>query len=659
MTKEIWILGIGGSHNGSICLLHGNKIAVAIQEERLVGAKHARVYAGRKSLGIRYCLDAAGISLEHLDRVVVASQRAIRHPENDHRLNPDLRGLTAPVDVVSHHLAHAASAYATSGFKHSAVLVVDGMGSPIEDLRSNDLAKVIDPVPSSSEHLSIYEAVAGCINPLEVHTTTRWIEKDPQGMWQFGSLGGMFAATAQQIFGNPNDAGKVMGLAPYGHPTFPVEDLVQYVNGRLLFPSVVPHTIRGTERWPARQQDYANLAASVQHALEVIMLQICARVRELTDARHLCLAGGVALNSVANQKLCAKTGFESIHIIPASCDSGVAVGAAYLGLWACGVLPPHPPTRIDFGGRSYRVGEVDTSIRTTPYVQAHPPTDLLGEVVDRLISGQIGAWFQGGSELGPRSLGNRSILCSPCRPNAKLHLNSRVKFRESFRPFAPSVLADRAEQWFEFGNTSTDSPFMLRVVPFHEQVCGRVPGVVHVDGTGRLQTVSRQDNPRFYDLIESFGQRTGIPILLNTSLNVRGEPVVETPEDALWCFLGTGLDFCVLNDTIVTKSPAFNSVLDLVPRIVALEYTLRLPVRDHALSNQLVGENAVSLKVSTPQGVHECTIPLKMVPVLSRIDGITSGRGIAAAIEAPEIDVQLTLLLLRRLHAIELSDESI
>lgn len=645
-----WVLGISASHNGAYCLLRGHDIHVAVQEERLVGVKRARVYGARRALGLQYCLDAAGITAADLSMIVLSCQGPAAAAENDISRHPDLAGLAGvPLRIVPHHLAHAASAIAASGHDRAAVLVVDGAGSAVADLCAASRRALVDAgaAPDALEHLSLFQACGGALTPLEIHAST-WIEPRREGMRDFFSLGSMYAAVVEQIFGDVReigheamDAGKVMGLAPYGRPVVPAEEFVTLEGNRITFTNLVQRRFPYRDRWPSRRRAYEDLAASVQRALEMALLHTVARLRALSGETRLCMAGGVALNSVANQRICESRIFDDVFIVPYAEDSGVAVGAAYLGLWELAGWSRRPQSRRDAHGRSSRDDDIQEAIDAVPDVVARRPADLLGEVADRLLRGEIGGWFQGGAELGPRALGQRSILCSPCAGDAKETLNARVKFREAFRPFAPSVLAEHAGAWFDFGG-SPDSPFMLRVVPFRADRRGGVPAVVHVDGTGRVQTLTAKDHGRFYELVARFHEKSGVPILLNTSMNVRGEPIVETPVDALWCLLGTGLHFCVLHGLIVTKRETFGSVLDYIPVLVA--DAGGTPGADR------------TVRASTPWGSVEQRLPPRLVPVLGAIDGRRDGHAVRAALADGRTSLELThdLLLLRRMRVVRL-----
>ena len=277
------------------------------------------------------------------------------------------------------------------------------------------------------------------------------------------------------------------------------------------------------------------------------------RLRELSGSENLAYAGGVALNSVANERIIRESGFKNVYIMPAAEDSGTAIGAAYHGLWQLTQHNSQHQVMHDAPGRSYSAKEISTAIDASPNVIVIQSTEVISDAVQLLCEGKIIGWFDGGSELGPRALGQRSILCDPRHPNAKETLNSRVKMREAFRPFAPAVLLEEAPNWFEFGETSPESPFMLRVVDVKPEKRQLVPAIVHVDGTGRVQTLTRKNNGRFYELVSEFFAQTGVPMLLNTSFNRMGEPIIETPADAIKCLLNTGLDCCVFEDRIVFK----------------------------------------------------------------------------------------------------------
>ena len=558
MNKEPWILGISASHNGSVCLLKGDEIVVAIQEERLSRFKRHRIRGAGPSKALAYCLDYAGIEPSDLSLVVLCVQGRAADEIHDLRREPLLNIIrhSIPTLIIPHHYGHAFSVFATSGFKESAVLVVDGTGSPVADFTVEEQQVSNGAAADSWETISLYYASGTEIVPLEKHVVERgaWLGLHDGEMPSFGSLGGMFSAAAEQIFGEVTEAGKVMGLAPYGQAAFPASDFFDIVSGRFHFKDTVPLRFRHRERWPNCASEYEALAGSVQSALEAALAYLVHHIRELCPTENLCYAGGVALNSVANERIIRESGFKNVYIIPAAEDSGASIGAAYYGLWQ---LTQHNSLRRilhDAPGRRYATADVAAALEGRTDVRVADSTDVLADAVDLLCDGKIIGWFDGGSELGPRALGQRSILCDPRQPDAKETLNRRVKMREAFRPFAPAVLLEEAPNWFDFGETTTESPFMLRVVPVKELRKDKVPAIVHVDGTGRVQTLTHENNGRFYDLVKKFYEKTDVPMLLNTSFNRMGEPIIETPADAIECLLNTGLDCCVFEDRIVFKA---------------------------------------------------------------------------------------------------------
>ena len=599
-TNEPWVLGLSASHNGAACLLQGDRIVAAIQEERLAGKKRARLQGSRPSLAVRYCLGLAGIEPSQLDLIVLCAQTDTRLPENDLGANPyfDIARNGTPTLTISHHAGHAISAFATSGFDEAAALVVDGMGSPTTDLSEDEKRAVIDDCAIGGETSSIYACNGVSLMALEKHLIDqgRWLAAPPPGssMPAFGSLGGMFSAAAAQIFGDAMDAGKVMGLAPYGSPAIDPEAFFEIRDGRFVFSDQVPRQFTSDDRWPNDRRRYEDLACSVQNALEHALMYLVGRVRELCPSPKLVYSGGVALNSVANERIIRETGYDEVYIIPAAEDSGPAIGAAYYGLWHLqGAGTPRALQRDAFGA-IYDSREVAAAIERTPAVVAKHTADAVDTAANLLASGKIIGWFTGRSELGPRALGQRSILCDPRQPDAKSQLNERVKHREGFRPFAPVVPLENVSEWFEIDGYDQRSPFMLRVMRFRPEKRDLVPAVVHVDGTGRVQTVTREANGAYYDLVRAFGDRTGVPVVLNTSLNVMGEPIVETPEDALWCLLLTQLDACVFDDAVVVKKDNFESLADLCPYLLVEPRNIQ----------RLPAGNGLLLEVETPWARH-------------------------------------------------------
>lgn len=555
-NSDPWVLGISASHNGAVCLLRGDEIVVAVQEERLTRVKRQKIFGAQESLAMNYCLDYAGIKPRDLSMVVISALERARSPLNDLKANQFLQveHNRIPTLVIPHHYAHAVSVFATSGFENAAVLVADGAGSPTEDLFEDEIKTIKGPARQGWEWVSLYSAKGTTITPLEKHLLDGFRELfSGTGMYRFRSLGLIFNAVAAQVFNDPFDAGKVMGLAPYGRPSIPADQFFEIRDGQFIFHDKIQALFQHRERWPQRQQEYQDLACSTQNALEVALLYLVEHLHELYPSENFCYAGGVALNSIANERIIRESAFKNVFIAPAAEDSGPALGAAYHGLWQLTKTNTRRRMAHDALGRPYPREVVAQAIAETPAVEVVATSNVVETAVDLLCAGHNLGWFQGRSELGPRALGQRSIICDPRRPEAKQELNSKVKHREEFRPFAPVVLLEEAAQWFEWDDVTPESPYMLRIAKFREEKQALVPAVVHVDGTGRVQTLTREANGEFYELVARFGERTGVPIILNTSFNVMGMPIVETPFDALQCLLATGLDYCVLGETLVKK----------------------------------------------------------------------------------------------------------
>jgi len=307
----------------------------------------------------------------------------------------------------------------------------------------------------------------------------------------------------------------------------------------------------------ARNQYYADVAASIQAVTEDVVLAMARTAHAATGLTRLALAGGVALNSVANGRVLRETPFEELYVQPAAGDGGGAVGAALVAQHSQHGQPPSFVMEHAYWGRAYDEAETRAAIDAAGLPAEHVASEdrLVARAVDALTAGQVIGWFNGRFEWGPRALGNRSILADPRRAEMKDVINTKIKFREPYRPFAPSVLVADAERFFDLPDAKRHYParFMLYVAPVKPAARETLPAITHVDGTARLQTVDRELNPRYHSLIEAFGQQTGVPVVLNTSFNLKGEPIVASPADALSTFARSGLDLLVLNDWIVRK----------------------------------------------------------------------------------------------------------
>lgn len=543
------VLGLGGSHHDyGACVVADGRIVSAVEEERLTRKKVGFGLGPRlqRCLAADYVLAEAGMTIDDIHLIFA----------NDF-LNPvySLR-FKDRVEWIGHHMSHAASTFYTSPFEQAAVLVMDGRGS------EHTVAG-----QRYAETITCYAGDAGGLRPLHaVHGRVLTHEHAFDQICE-NSVGGMYETVAKCIglrtVGGVGAPGKAMGLAPYGTPRY-VNDLAQLYQlcdgdfqqsqAQLReLANLVARELARTRDSQAADEVRADFAFAVQAHTEDIIVEIARRLHERTGARRLCLAGGVALNSVANYKILIQTPFDEIYIVPAAGDSGTSLGAALFGYYGSGRHPwePAPAPFSPYLGREYSEEQYRAAI--APHVdQLHVerPADLYARVAGELANGMIVGWFQGRSEVGPRALGNRSILADPRAADMKDRINAKVKHREPFRPFAPVVPHDRQEEYFTSG---TPTPYMLLVPHVRPEKRSTIPAVTHVDGSARLQTAVPWLNRRLCDLLTAFDQVTGVPVLLNTSFNDNEEPIVETPQDALRCFLATDMDLLVLGETMLRK----------------------------------------------------------------------------------------------------------
>jgi carbamoyltransferase len=579
--KHTYVLGINAyDHDVSACLLRDGEIAYAIAKERITRRKHA---AGFFQEAVDYVLAAEGITLEDVDLVVRNSyvlppdeletrllsigvpeimdekerQQARKHPLHLSRSNKVL--------TISHHLAHAYSAFAMCPFDQGAIMVVDGVGNYSSDIgEPGQLTENVNPLARESESYYAFDGT-------RIETLKKvWLEPT-RGMlsdefYFMAGLGALYSRVSSYVFADWNKCGEVMGLAPYGRPDG-VKPLASMQNGELTVPAWdadfdKPWFVERDLNWEASpsMKYWEDLAWRVQDDTEKVLLARAKWLREKTGAKNLCLAGGVALNCVANGRIAREAGFENIWIQPAAGDDGVAIGCAFYGHLAVHKQPRTYVMDHAFTGVAYTDERVraDTS-KTMVRIQAtsRKSDDICADTAKLLAEGHVIGWFQGRSEFGPRALGNRSILADPRTPQMKEKLNKQVKHRQAFRPFAPVVLAERAHEIFA---DHRDSPFMLLAEAVRPEWRERIPAVVHVDGTARVQTIREDQNPVLYRLLKAFDRLTGVPVLLNTSFNVKGEPIVETPADAINCFLATGIDYLILHDVVMSKKPTYRVV---------------------------------------------------------------------------------------------------
>ena len=547
-------------HDSSACIARDGEVLFAIAEERLSRQKHDARFP---ELAIRACLDFAGVPPQELDHVCFGwppATTALKHdlkcmaigsvPRDYVDLVSTLRRnlsftrqqngerpfrarfptTKANFRFIDHHLAHAISAYAFAGLDNAAVLVLDGRGA--------------------WEATSLWHGRDG---KLEHIWTIPWPN----------SLGLFYAQFTQYLGFQPySDEWKVMGLAPYGEPGINLRDFIIPDDNpykvsalRLLGHDSSPIAGIVSRLGPARVPEspidsrHKNLAFAVQQSCEDAMLALARAAVEKTGCRNLCLAGGVALNSKANGKIAASGLVDHVFVQPAASDDGVCLGAVLAPYMDGGGKLPSHKMRHAYLGSSSSDEEIEKALQTYK-LRATRVADPAAAAAQMLANGKILGWFQGRMEFGPRALGARSILADPRDPEMNAKVNNAVKFREWWRPFAPSMLAEVADEYIE---SATDSPFMILTAQVRPEKRTVIPSVTHVDGSARPQTVEREVNPLYWRLIREFGDRTGVPVVMNTSFNLRGEPIVCTPTDGIRTFFSSGMDALVIGTFVVEK----------------------------------------------------------------------------------------------------------
>ncbi len=589
------ILGISCYyHDAAAALLLDGQLIAAAEEERFTRIKHDYDFPRN---AIRFCLESAGISGADLDYVVFFEKPFRKldrilmtvlqtYPRSwkvfresmitwmidklwvSSTIESELGISKEKILFCEHHLSHAASAFLCSPFEEAAILTVDGVGEWVTATwgvgKGNDirLSKNLEFPHSLGLLYSAFTAFLGFeVNegeykvmgmapygePRYVDKVWKLVRQNSDGSFSLDmnyfcfhySTDRTFNGRFVELFGEPRPPKMHFFTKQTGYPPYYGERPPDY------------------EELCRRNQHYADIAASIQRVTEELILGMAMQVYQRTGLKRLCIAGGVGLNSVANGRILRETPFEELFIQPSAGDGGGALGAA---LWAYHSLLGRPRDfRMEhaYWGRSYSVGEISDFLTQNhiPHRRMENDDQLFDFVVDRLTQGKVVGWFQGRFEWGPRALGNRSILADPRNPEMKDIVNAKIKFREPYRPFAPSVLAECAETYFDLPQAARHYParYMLYVVPVNASYQSVLPAITHVDGTGRLQTVFREQSPRYYSLIERFGQATGVPVILNTSFNLKGEPIVNTPKEAFRTFSVSDMDALVLDNYVVEK----------------------------------------------------------------------------------------------------------
>ena len=575
-----YCLGVSISHNGSAVLLKDGDIVAGIEKERLSRTKHD---GGDETVAVRYCLDAAGITMSEVDLVV---QSWLRPNVRDyHRLAPRYAGGEAamffgadaatlyrearrPVVQMSHHLAHAWSAWGAAPFDEAAVLVMDQCGNERGHLTDWDPGSPDDPDHFHREIISTYHARGGELLPLtKVLSPVGWFCYGHALRFLNLGVGSLYAGVTRYCFDIFEDeSGKVMALAPFGRDRPGGDAFPVFRGGEALMSPDFEWTRRFQSPMDMENNraEYEDLCASAQAALERVVLSQARALHERTGSRNLCFAGGLALNCIANKKLLDETGFDRIFVQPAAHDGGIAVGCVKYGWHQVLERDERVPLKHAFMGRTYGDEALVRALARHPLLLSRRLADPAREAARRIADGQIVGWYQGGCELGPRALGNRSVLADPRRRDMPEALNQRVKRRPDFQPYAPSVLAERCADYFDLDHPS---PYMLLAAQVRPDKRDVIPAVVHVDGSSRVQTVEAWHRP-YRDVIAAFEELTGVPVVVNTSMNVKGEPIVESPDEALDFLITSGLNALFLGDYLVEKAEVtFERIADLRPAL--------------------------------------------------------------------------------------------
>ncbi len=538
--------GIG--HDTAAVLMQAGEVISGIEEERIIRIKHTNKIW---SESILFCLKNAGKHIEDIDAIAFyASEESLNQILNTYRLSVpmltqfvDIRHLyqflferefnvlipTEKFHFVHHHLAHAANSYYLSGFNQSLVLTIDGEG--------DDISSMVIDVKEKNFNILNTKSVAD-------------------------SLGHFYLKVIAFLGYKDFDEYKVMGLAPYGDASVYREQFNKFYDllpdGDYCIHS--NHILQLYEILQPRRQNEAfsqvhkDIAAALQESLESIVFHILCYYQKLTGHTRLVISGGVAQNSSMNGKILNSGLFEEVFVPSFAGDSGCAYGAAaYISHQMQPNLPFKKVSHAYWGTLINDGDVVDSLLAWDSFTIIEKMSKRSEQVSDLIINGAVIGWVQGRSEFGPRALGNRSIIADPRIASHKERINEMIKMRESYRPFAPSILEEKVCEFFEVPNKQSDFPFMSFVLNVKPKWQERLPAITHIDGTARLQTVSKIDNPRYWELIDTFGYKTGIPILLNTSFNNNAEPIVDSIDDAVVCYLTTGLNYLVVGDYLVRK----------------------------------------------------------------------------------------------------------
>ena len=579
------VLGISAFfHDSAAALLVDGEVVAAAQEERFSRLKHD---AGLPVHAARFCLEQAGVTMAEVDHVVFY-EKPLR--KFDRILTTHLRefprslpqfpralatwlgkrlwmkgelcaALGCTLDQLlfsDHHLSHAASAFFSSPFERAAIVTVDGVG----EWATTSIYRGVTTDTGSSIHLIeelhfphsiglLYSAITAYLG-FEVNEG----EYKVMGLAAYGEATRL--ADFDRLAAIGDDGSLTIDTRYFAYQNHPTKSFTPALE-ELLGPARVPGSPLNL---PARTDDdrrFADIAASLQKLTERYLLALADRAHRITGETNLCMAGGVALNCVGNRRIQIDGPFEGVFVQPAAGDAGGSLGAAQWVTHVLHGLPRRAPMRHAFLGAAYARHDIEEFLGGcgVAYRTFDVPGELEDHVAGLLVDKQVGGWFQGRFEWGPRALGARSIIADPRDAGAQDRVNHKIKFREAFRPFAPAVLADEVDTWFDasIGGGRDDHllPFMCSVVPVREEMRARLAAVTHIDGTARAQRIDRDSNPGFYDLIDAFRRRSGIGVILNTSMNLKDEPLCASPAEAYAVFVRSDLDFLVLEGCLVQK----------------------------------------------------------------------------------------------------------
>lgn len=550
----MYSLGFSIGHDRGAVIIKDGKVLVGINDERLTRIKHDGGYSeDLPTRSINYCLNYLGISFKDIEQFVYTSTEYV---PNVIQKFEELAGVPSyNLKFIPHHLAHAFSTFYSSGFDSATVIVADGMGSVLSGPEMVSwYPDVVSEFSTVSEGYAIYQFTLNTFR--EVYKKWTKYPADESRTDEEVSIGISYGIGSLQLVYNPVSnswpAGKLMGLASYATKKYPEEvdkKLTLFENDLHIKGGRIFDDINHTSDFYSK----ANVAGIYQQIQETSCLHLVKLAKKLTDERNVCVAGGSFLNCNTNELIIKSGEFDNCYFIPGADDSGVALGCAWYAYLAHQRISSPPKTLSPYLGKTYSTDEILKALARFPdikYKYYANFSTLVECVAEKLIENKVIGWFQDGSELGPRALGNRSIIASPKESWMREYINSDIKKREWYRPFAPSVVYEHQSDIFEL---DVFSPYMLVTTTVKDSWKDKIPAVTHIDGSARIQSVTEKSNPKYYRLIKEFQKLSDIPVILNTSFNGPSESIVETPLDAIKTFLNTNLSGLVINNFYIHR----------------------------------------------------------------------------------------------------------